>query len=111
MEKMADGEQLSREPRWLPPPPNAQNRLIAFDLVASELPVTSQVGRPERRLGRLLVASPKWQAAVPASFEFWILAYFRKIALAGVAQWIECGPVNQKVARWIPSQGTCLGPQ
>ena len=30
-------------------------------------------------------------------------------ALAGVAQWIECQPVNQKVAGSIPSQGTCLG--
>ena len=36
-------------------------------------------------------------------------------ALAGVAQWIECQPANQKVADLIPSQGTCLdcrpGPQ
>ena len=31
------------------------------------------------------------------------------LALAGVAQWIEGGPVNQKVAGSIPSQGTCLG--
>ena len=30
-------------------------------------------------------------------------------ALAGVAQWIECWPVNQRVASLIPSQGTCLG--
>ena len=29
--------------------------------------------------------------------------------LAGVAQWIECQPVNQKVTGLIPSQGTCLG--
>ena len=29
-------------------------------------------------------------------------------ALAGVAQWIELGPVNQWVASSIPSQGTCL---
>ena len=26
----------------------------------------------------------------------------------GVAQWIECQPVNQTVAGSIPSQGTCL---
>ena len=26
--------------------------------------------------------------------------------LAGVAQWIECQPVNQKVAGSVPSQGT-----
>ena len=36
-------------------------------------------------------------------------------ALAGVAQWIQCWPVNRKVAGLIPSQGTCLdcrsGPQ
>ena len=31
------------------------------------------------------------------------------LALAGVAQWIEHWPVNQRVACSIPSQGTCLG--
>ena len=30
-------------------------------------------------------------------------------ALAGVAQWIEHGPVKQRVSGSIPSQGTCLG--
>ena len=30
-------------------------------------------------------------------------------ALAGVAQWIECQPVNQRVTGSIRSQGTCLG--
>ena len=30
-------------------------------------------------------------------------------ALAGVAQWIEREPANQRVAGLIPSQGTCLG--
>ena len=30
-------------------------------------------------------------------------------ALAGMAQWTECGPVNQRVACSIPSQGTRLG--
>ena len=29
--------------------------------------------------------------------------------LAGVAQWTEHGPVNQRVSGSIPSQGTCLG--
>ena len=37
------------------------------------------------------------------------------VTLAGLAQWIECWPVNQKVAGSIPSQGTNLscrpGPQ
>ena len=32
----------------------------------------------------------------------------RILALAGVAQWIECQPANQKVEGSIPSQGTCL---
>ena len=30
-------------------------------------------------------------------------------ALAGVAQWIELWPVNQRVTGLIPSQGTSLG--
>ena len=32
-----------------------------------------------------------------------------KRALAGVAQWIEFWPENQRVTSSIPSQGTCLG--
>ena len=31
------------------------------------------------------------------------------LALAGVAQWTEHRPVNQRVASSIPSQVTCLG--
>ena len=30
-------------------------------------------------------------------------------ALVGVGQWTECHPANQRVARSIPSRGTCLG--
>ena len=30
-------------------------------------------------------------------------------ALAAVAQWVKCWPVNQKVIGLIPGQGTCLG--
>ena len=33
----------------------------------------------------------------------------KRIALAGVAQWIDSRPANQMVASLIPSQGTCLG--
>ena len=33
----------------------------------------------------------------------------RTRALAGVVQWMECQPVNQRVNGSIPSQGTCLG--
>ena len=38
-------------------------------------------------------------------------AYFTNSygALAGVTQWIECQPANQRVAGLIPSHGTCLG--
>ena len=32
-----------------------------------------------------------------------------KLALAGVAQWTEHQPANQRVTSLIPSQGTCLG--
>ena len=32
-----------------------------------------------------------------------------KIALAGVARWIECWPENKRVTSSIPSQGTYLG--
>ena len=37
--------------------------------------------------------------------------YYQKsgLALADVAQWIKCWPVNQRAAGLIPSQGTCLG--
>ena len=39
------------------------------------------------------------------------LGGFKKASgvLAGVAQWIECQPANQRVTSSIPSQGTCLG--
>ena len=33
----------------------------------------------------------------------------KRLDLAGVAQWIESQPLNQRVAGSIPSQGTCLG--
>ena len=33
----------------------------------------------------------------------------KESALAGVAQWIERRPANQRVTGLIPSQGTCLG--
>ena len=31
------------------------------------------------------------------------------LALAGVAQWIECWPANQGVMGLMPTQDTCLG--
>ena len=38
-----------------------------------------------------------------------IYLHVKEIALAGVAQWIEDRPVNQRVAGSISSQGTCQG--
>ena len=35
--------------------------------------------------------------------------HLKNHALAGVAQWIECRTMNQRVTGLIPSQGTCLG--
>ena len=32
-----------------------------------------------------------------------------RLALAGMAQWIERWPANQRVTGSIPSQGTCVG--
>ena len=40
---------------------------------------------------------------VPCASQKW------KVALAGVAQWTECRPANQRVADSIPGQGTWLG--
>ena len=39
-----------------------------------------------------------------------LCGFFKRnyLALAAVAQWIECGPENQSIAGSIPSQGTCL---
>ena len=34
---------------------------------------------------------------------------FEQLTLAGVAQWIEHEPENQRVTGSIPSQGMCLG--
>ena len=42
-----------------------------------------------------------------ALLEDWVQV--KKRGLAGVAQWTERRPVNQKVASSIPSSGTCLG--
>ena len=33
----------------------------------------------------------------------------QKRALAGMDQWTECQPANQRVTGSIPNQGTCLG--
>ena len=46
----------------------------------------------------------------PRSLQFLTLLHFNMLfyGSSGVAQWIECQPVNQRVAGSIPSQGTCL---
>ena len=44
-----------------------------------------------------------------------MLQFLKNMALAGVVQWVERQPVNQKIAGPVPSQDTCLdcqpGPQ
>ena len=55
----------------------------------------------------------------PKSWFFWSLSWncrpdytgFKKSwsPPAGIAQWVEHGPMNQRVTSLIPSQGTCLG--
>ena len=52
-------------------------------------------------------------ASMPVQLNFkcylifiYLNSYF---VLAGVAQWIECQPANQRVTGSIPSQGTCVG--
>ena len=46
-----------------------------------------------------------------AGAQYWPFAlpngYVKKVAMAGVAQWIERRPVNPRAAGLIPSQGTC----
>ena len=37
------------------------------------------------------------------------LRSLKKKSQDGVAQWMECWPVNGKVSGLIPGQGTCLG--
>ena len=46
----------------------------------------------------------------PGAHRFSMKLEFKiKVALADVAQWIECQPANQRVSGSIPTQGTCLG--
>ena len=53
----------------------------------------------------------RWKTTLTASKTSVALNVLEKleVALAGVAQWIECHPTNQGVAGSIPSQGSCLG--
>ena len=44
-----------------------------------------------------------------ATFSTCDVLLFQERSLAGVAQWIECQPVNQRVTGSIPTQGTSLG--
>ena len=59
--------------------------------------------------------SPFFPPFLPSPFPLAIVSLFHvlsktsMVALAGVAQWIKHGPVRQRVAGSIPSQGTCLG--
>ena len=53
------------------------------------------------RLGR-------WEKAEQGNLQDWIKSKIKR-HLAGVAQWTECRPANQRVTSLIASLGTCLG--
>ena len=64
---------------------------------------------------KLYLQTPKYEFCIIFAYHEISLFYFFqpfkiiKAALAGVAQWIEHWPVNQRVAGSMPSQGTLLG--
>ena len=45
---------------------------------------------------------------MPGNGDMMVTIFKHTRALAGVTQWIECWPRNQKVDGLIPCQGTCL---
>ena len=49
-----------------------------------------------------------WKLSTYESTSKFFKLFNNNSALAGVAQWTECWPVNQRVTGSIPSQGTCL---
>ena len=51
----------------------------------------------------------KFYLQITLIFDFVNGRHCAKIALASVAQWVECRPANQRVASLTPSHGTCLG--
>ena len=55
----------------------------------------------------LFTIAKMWKQPQCQSIDKWIKGC--GTALAGVAQWIEHPPMNQRVTGSIPSQGTCLG--
>ena len=68
--------------------------------------------------GSLDYKRPAFQKIIPGGFfgsslmyYTWIKRFFKEfihLALAGVAHWIECWPVDWRIASSIPGQGTCL---
>ena len=67
---------------------------------------TCNLGIPELRSNQLSFPARAY------NYTFKNLRTFQKnglLALAGVVQWIEHKPANQRVAGSIPSQGICLG--
>ena len=62
-----------------------------------------------RTVFRGIFSSLYLASQTPSSFLCKITSRVLFPALAGVAQWIECQPMNQRVTGSIPSQGTCLG--
>ena len=50
------------------------------------------------------IINPVWNQVGSVRFQ-----ELTESVLAGVAQWIECWPANQRGTGWIPSQSTFLG--
>ena len=75
-------------------------------------PRGSQEGKKSIFKGTLIRLSADFLAETLQARRWWndIVSVERlKLALPGVAQWIEHWPVNQRVTDSIPSQDTCLG--
>ena len=70
------------------PEPHQPGLLVHLQMLARQLPQTGDIG-----------CNPMTNVLIKRG----------NLALAGVAQWIECQPVNQRFTGSIPSQGTCLG--
>ena len=61
----------------------------------------------QKRNCKTAILQRMWDVAPQHMLSVWLK--YNQIALAGVAQWLECHPENQGVTGSIPSQGTCLG--
>ena len=92
---------------------NINARLPLAHPLLETWPATQACALTGNRTSDLLVQRPSLSPLSHTSQEDGnnVLEIFKNIcpALAGVPQWTECQPANQKVTGSIPSQGMCLG--